>query len=215
MRYYKLNKLSGERCEKIVSEKKKYKLVFNIITAAIIIFVCTAVIIGLTKGIFSSKEAFVGFIQSTGVFAPIVFVLLETLTVVVLVLPCALGYPVSAAAFGPFWGFILNALSTILGSIIIFVAVRKWGQPIVESIVKKKHFDKYEKFIGKTKMFERILIAAFLMPVFPDNALCYIAGLTKMKFKRFVIITILFKPWIMIFYTYGADYFISRFSYLW
>ncbi|MCD8391421.1 MAG: VTT domain-containing protein [Firmicutes bacterium] len=196
-------------------KNKKYKTVFYIITAAVIVIVCVAAIIGLKKGVFSSKDAFTRFIDSAGVFAPLAFLIVETVTVVVLILPCAAGYPVSTAAFGPLWGFILNAASTILGSIIIFAIVRKWGKPIVESIVKKKHIDKYEKFLGKTKVFEKILVVSFLLPAFPDNALSYLAGLTKMTFKRFVLLTLIFKPWKLLLYTYGLEYFMGKFSYLW
>jgi len=35
---------------------------------------------------------------------------------------------------------------------------------------------------------------AFLLPMFPDDILCLIAGLTTMSFKEFFIITSLFRP---------------------
>ena len=198
-----------------MAPKSKFKLVFQLLAAAIIILIMLAVVWGMRRGILSSQEAFVDFIESTGSFAPIAFLLIETLAVVILILPCAVGYPVATVAFGPFWSFILNAAATIAGSIIIFAIVRQWGQPITEAAVKRKNFKKYERFTNNTKAFERILAIFLLLPFLPDNVLCYVAGLTKMKFKRFLAIVILFKPWKILFYTYGSDIFIDKFGYLW
>lgn len=198
-----------------MTKKSKYRFVFEIIAAVIVLLITAAVTLGMRKGILSSEDAFVGFIKSTGIFAPLAFVIIETVTVVILILPCAVGYPVSVVAFGPFWGFILNAVSTILGSIIIFVIVRQWGQPIVDAVVKKKQSKRYERFMNNTSRFEKILAGILLLPFLPDNVLCYIAGLTKMKFNRFCLIIILFKPWKILFYTYGSDMFIDKFSHLW
>ena len=159
-----------------MTQKSKFKLTFEMIAAAIVILVTLAVIWALRRGALSSQEAFVNFIQSTGSFAPIAFLIIETITVVILILPCAIGYPVSTMAFGPFWGFILNAIATIAGSLIIFGIVRKWGQPIAEAAVKRKNFKKYEKFTNSVSLFEKILAGILLVPFLPDNVLCYIAS---------------------------------------
>lgn len=198
-----------------MTRKSKFKLIFQLLAAAIVIIVILAVVWGMHRGVLSSQEAFVGFIKSTGSFAPIAFLIIETISVVILILPCAVGYPVSTMAFGPFWGFVLNAIATIAGSIIIFTIVKQWGKPIVEAAVKKKNFEKYQRFADKTSLFEKILAIVLLLPFLPDNVLCYIAGLTKMKFRRFCVIVILFKPWKILFYTYGSDFFIDKFGHLW
>ena len=198
-----------------MTQKSKFKLTFQLAAAVIVILVVLTVVWALHKGVLSSQDSFVNFIQSTGSFAPIAFFIIETISVVILILPCAVGYPVATVAFGPFWGFMLNAAATIAGSLIIFAIVRKWGQPIAEAAVKRKNFKKYERFTNSVSLFEKILAGVLLVPFFPDNVLCYIAGLTKMKFKRFAIIVVLFKPWKILFYTYGSDFFIDKFGHLW
>lgn len=195
--------------------KNRIKLIFEVVAAVIAIFIIIAVTVGLKNGILSSKDAFVDFVKSAGVFAPLVFVVIEIISVVIALLPCSLGYPVSTAAFGFWGGFFLNALSTIAGSAIIFMIVRIFGKPLVEAIVEKKHFDRYGKFMEKTSFFEKLLAAAFFVPFFPDNALCYLAGLTKIETKRFVVLLLLFKPWKMLFYTWASGFFIDKFSHLW
>ena len=198
-----------------MTQKSKFRFTFQVIAAVIVILVVLAVVWALHRGVLSSQDAFVNFIKSTGSFAPIAFLIIETISVVILILPCAVGYPVSTVAFGPFWGFILNAIATIAGSLIIFAIVKKWGRPIAEAVVEKKHFEKYKRFTSSVSLFEKLLAGILLVPFLPDNVLCYIAGLTEMKFKRFAIIVILFKPWKSLFYTYGSDFFIDKFGYLW
>lgn len=196
-------------------QKEKIKYIFEIVSIAVVILVTVGVAYAMHKGVLSSQEAFVDFIESAGVFAPLVFVVIETVTVVVLILPCGLGYPVSVAAFGPFWGFVLNAIATIAGSLIIFAIVRLWGKPVAEAIVKKREFDRYERFMNKTALFEKILAAALFLPLCPDNVLCYLAGLTRMKTKKFIWLVILLKPWKILIYTYGSQFFIDRFAHFW
>ena len=198
-----------------MAPKSKFKLTFQLLAAAIVLIITLAVVWGMHRGILSSQEAFVGFIERTGSFAPIAFLIIETVAVVILILPCAVGYPVATVAFGPFWSFILNAIATIAGSIIIFAIVRQWGKPLAEAAVKRKNFEKYERFMNNTTRFEKILAVFLLLPFLPDNVLCYVAGLTKMKFRRFLVIVILFKPWKILFYTYGSDFFIDKFGHLW
>ena len=198
-----------------MTQKNKFKLVFQLLAVAIILVVTLAVVWGMHRGILSSQEAFVEFIESTGSFAPIAFLIIETVSVVILILPCAVGYPVATVAFGPFWSFVLNAIATIAGSVIIFLIVRQWGRPIAEAAVKRKNFEKYEKFVNSTSLFEKILAGVLLVPFLPDNVLCYVAGLTKVKFRRFLAIVILFKPWKILFYTYCSDFFIDKFGHLW
>ena len=36
---------------------------------------------------------------------------------------------------------------------------------------------------------------AFLLPGFPDDILCFLAGLTTMPLKRFLLLVLLFRPW--------------------
>ena len=198
-----------------MTQKSKFKVIFQLLAAMVIIIVTLAVVWGMRRGILSSQETFVRFIKSAGSFAPIVFLIIETIAVVILILPCALGYPVAAVAFGPFWGFVLNAVATVAGSIMIFAIVRQWGRPIAEAAVKRKNFEKYERFINNTQVFEKIMAVFLLLPFLPDNVLCYVAGLTKMKFRRFLAIVILFKPWKILFYTYGSDFFMDKFGHLW
>ena len=50
-----------------------------------------------------------------------------------------------------------------------------------------------------------------IWPVSPADFLCMLAALTKMTFKRYMIIIILTKPFTLVVYTYGLTYIIDFF----
>ena len=44
---------------------------------------------------------------------------------------------------------------------------------------------------------------AMLLPLFPDDFLCYLTGVSKMTAKRFIWIIVLGKPWCILAYSYN------------
>ena len=63
---------------------------------------------GLQSGIFSSREAMEQFLRQTGVLAPLCFLLLQTIQVVIPVVPGGVSCIIGVAMFGPLYGFFLN-----------------------------------------------------------------------------------------------------------
>ena len=60
---------------------------------------------GLQSGIFSSREAMEQFLRQTGVLAPLCFLLLQTIQVVIPVVPGGVSCIIGVAMFGPLYGF--------------------------------------------------------------------------------------------------------------
>lgn len=70
-------------------------------------------------------------------------------------------------------------------------------------VTDQKTYDKYIGWLDKGQKFEIFFSLAILLPGFPDDLLCMIAGLTSMSTKKFMIINILCKPIGLFFYSYG------------
>lgn len=71
----------------------------------------------------------------------------------------------------------------------------------MRQIFSKKKYDKYMNWVKrKNGKFEVILWFLLLIPFSPDDFLCYFAGLTQMKFRRFAVIILTVKPWLIIIY---------------
>lgn len=139
-------------------------------------------------GIFSSKEEFREWLAQFGVWAPTIFVLLQVAQVVVAFIP---GEVTSAAAgimFG-FWGGVaLNILGITIGSIVAFAIARRLGRPAVEKLAGGGGVvEKYLDTVNRHSVW--LLFTMFLLPFFPKDALCYVAGLTGIAWPVFILIS--------------------------
>lgn len=173
---------------------KRTAVIMNLCTIAGLI--CTALFIayGVHAKIFSSQYALEGFLKSFGFWAPVIFILIQIVQVVIPILPGAIGCLGGVIIFGPLWGFVYNYVGICIGSIVVFLLSQRYGVPLVKSMVKEKMYDKYISWLEKGEKFEKAFAVAILLPVAPDDLLCYIAGLTRMTLKKFTGIILLGKP---------------------
>ena len=68
----------------------------------------------------------------------------------------------------------------------------------------KKKAQKYLNYISQNKFYPLFVIAMFL-PGLPDDLICFVAGTSKMSFKKFLIAIILCKPVSLILYSFGIN----------
>lgn len=92
----------------------------------------------------------------------------------------------SGLLYGPWYGMILSVIGASLGSVLAIILSRRYGRPLVEKFVRDsviEHFDSFSEKTGYTPF-----LVLFIFPGFPDDALCFIAGLTKLDWKNLAII---------------------------
>lgn len=150
---------------------------------------------------FTSVEEFQEYMDRFGIWGPLVLTLFQAFQVVVPVLPGYLGCAAGAIAFGPVVGFTCNYIGISIGSIIAYYVARKYGIDIVLSMFSEKMYDKWSKRIEKSKSYDWFLFLATLLPLFPDDFLCYFSGLIRMSAKKFIWIIIIGKPWCILGYS--------------
>jgi len=141
---------------------------------------------------FSSVHALKDYILSTKEKGVIVYILIQCSQVIFMPIPAAIICVVGTMIYGPLLCGIYCSIGILLGSFISFIIGKTFGYKIVAWIVGKENTDKYSTLIRKRGSF--FLIIAFLLPMFPDDILCLIAGITKMKFKTFFWITLITRP---------------------
>ena len=81
----------------------------------------------------------------------------------------------------------------IAGAVIVFLAARALGRNAVQRFLDKGVMEKYLPIIEEKQ--DMFLFLTMLFPFFPDDALCMLAGLTKIPLGRFVAIMALARPW--------------------
>lgn len=150
---------------------------------------------------FTSVEDVQNYMKHFGIAAPLILTAFQAFQVVVPVLPGYLGCAAGAIAFGSVTGFLCNYIGISLGSIIAYFLARKYGIDIVLAMFPQKQYDKWSRRLEKSKSYAGFLFIATLLPLFPDDFLCYFSGLINMDSKRFIWIIILGKPWCILAYS--------------
>lgn len=186
-----------------IIEKKTsvIKKIFICIFAALFIAGGVYFVIEYKNGEFSNLETFQDYINSYGLYGPLFLCIFQCFKVIYAFIPGTLGYIVGPTLFGTIIGIICNYVGICLGSFVAFWLSKKFGNSIIKQIFSEKKYEKCVSWINrKTKNFSIVLWFLLLIPFSPDDFLCYFAGLTDMKFRRFALIILTVKPWLIIIY---------------
>ena len=170
------------------------KNVINTLTIVIITVMVAAAILGWYMGWFSDLNAMREFVWKAGPLGPGVFVIIQIMQVVLPFIPGGVTLMTGVLVFGPLWGFVLNYVGVCIGSGINFYLARQYGKRLVTQLVDEQTYNKYIGKIENSKGFERFFALSILLPFFPDDTLCLLAGLTNMTPKKFSAIIFLTKP---------------------
>ena len=144
-------------------------------------------------GLFRSMDALQTFIREQGAWAPLAFLLLQVVQILMAFIPGGLLLCGGVILFGPWLGLLYNFLGTALGSCLNFWLARRWGQPLVRHLMSEATRQKYLHWL-EDRRFDRLFAWAILLPFFPDDALCLLAGLSRMSLGRFLAILLLKLP---------------------
>lgn len=164
-------------------------------TVVFLLFLLLLAVYGWKNGLFRSMDALQSFIRSCGIWAPLAFVFMQVCQILLAFIPGGILLSGGVLAFGPALGLLYNMAGTAAGSWLNFELAKRWGKPIVRHLVPEKTRQKYFTWLDeKPKRFTRLFAVAILLPFFPDDALCLIAGLTPMSRRTFLLILLLKLP---------------------
>ena len=132
-------------------------------------------------------------INSSGKLAPIVYTLI---LIVVLVAFCFVPFLNSAmsvlgiAIFGSKVAFITNLIVVFFSTTILFFIGDKLGEKFAKKLVGEKNLNDAQNLIDhKSKFWLPIF---FIAPGIPDEALCLVAGMTKIKYWYLLLVSLLY-----------------------
>ncbi len=163
-----------------------YRLIFCAIICADILAVVFYIICatGIIQNI-NSLESLRDMISGFGSTAAIIFIVFSFLQVVILPIPGSITVAAGVALFGPFLCAVYSFIGIFIGSVVAFAIGRLVGYKAVCWIVGKDDLDKWlNKIKGKDYL---ILSLMFLLPLFPDDILCFVAGLSSMTWLFFIV----------------------------
>ena len=160
---------------------KKVKIIWYLLTFIPIVLLVLGYI--FPSQFFVNQEAIRDFVNQFGIFSPLAFIMIQVLQVVIT--PFS-HYVVSIAGgfiFGTRQGFIYNWMGRVIGTTIAFYLGRYLGRKIIKHVVKHETIKKYDYYFEKGKL---LLFLAYFLPLFPDDELSYLAGLSTISPRIFL-----------------------------
>jgi uncharacterized membrane protein YdjX (TVP38/TMEM64 family) len=144
------------------------------------------------------------FVLGFGPFAPVVFVLLQATQVVVAPIPGQVVGLVGGYLFGPVWGTAYSLLGVAVGSTVVFVLSRRYGRPYVERFIVPETVAEFDDLVDSGGLVGLFLV--FLIPGLPDDAVCFLAGLTRIPVSKLVLVAVVGRaPGFLLVAVVGAD----------
>ncbi|GGC69023.1 TVP38/TMEM64 family protein [Haloferax sulfurifontis] len=125
-------------------------------------------------------------VESTGAFAPLVFVGIQTLQVILAPIPGQALAAVGGYLFGTVVGTVYSMVGVVAGSAVVFLLARRFGRPAVERLVADDALARFDGFADRRGVAG--LFVLFLLPAFPDDALCALAGLSPLRLRTLVVL---------------------------
>ncbi|BBM17921.1 MULTISPECIES: TVP38/TMEM64 family protein [Enterococcus] len=145
-------------------------------------------------GVFNDINSLQQLVGSSPIAGPLIFVFIQIIQVVIPIIPGGISLAAGVLIFGPYWGFVYNYVGIVIGSLILFLMGRHYGKPFIMHLVSDKVYQKYSHWLDNQSRFEKMFALAIFLPVAPDDALCLMASLTNMSFKKYSAIIFLAKP---------------------
>jgi len=132
------------------------------------------------KGYFT-PDSLTGFVEGTGLWAPVVFVFLYAAGVC-LFLPGTLLTALGAAIFGAYWGFVYVWIGAMIGAGAAFWIGRTLGREFAASLIGNR-LRRYDDAIERNGFATVLYLRLIYFPFTPMN---FGMGLTKVRFWDYV-----------------------------
>lgn len=139
-------------------------------------------------------------VKRASIFGPLVFILLNAITLIIAPISGAPTYFAGFALFGKQVQFLVY-LSAVFAGTINFLIAKKLGRRVVIKMVGKDNMDKVDDFTQDYGIGTLIFLRLFQGNLF--DFISYAFGLTKVKFLPYFLVTLLAPiPWLLLWYLF-------------
>ena len=104
--------------------------------------VTDAPVVRFTVRLYQDKYFLRDTVASWGWAAPLVFIMIQALQVIVSPIPGEITGPVGGALFGTLWGMIYSTIGLTMGTLVCFWVGRMWGEPLIRPWLSEHHWEK-------------------------------------------------------------------------
>jgi uncharacterized membrane protein YdjX (TVP38/TMEM64 family) len=177
--------------------KMKSVKIISIVALVLLVLVYREPIADYLK-VITDQQAVSAYLQGFGALGPLVLFCLLVAQVFIAVIPGHALMVTAGYVYGA-TGLLIVIISTILGSQIAFLIARWYGRDLIYKLASAHVIEKW----NKTARNQGILFYffGFLLPIFPSDLMCYVAGLATISARRFLIANVLGRTCCAVFIT--------------
>lgn len=139
---------------------------------------------------FRSAETLRSWVEARGVLAPLAFVGLQIVQVILFFIPGEVVQVAGGFAFGLWGGTLWSIIGILAGSLCNFGIGRMLGRPFVEAVFGAERARRVEAATGGGKAAAGFFIL-FAIPGIPKDVLTYAAGASQLPFGAFMVVSTL------------------------
>lgn len=161
------------------------KLRRNLFLLTIICFLTTAIGVVIIGGI--DRQQLQSWLETMGVFAPLIYILLYTCGTL-LILPSTPLNIIGGAIFGIWWGTLWTTMAALVAAVVAFTFTRTVGKEFVSQKLGDR-WSAVDAEIRQGGLF--YMFAVRLLPIIPYGIVNFVAGLTSIEFKDYLLGTLL------------------------
>jgi uncharacterized membrane protein YdjX (TVP38/TMEM64 family) len=138
---------------------------------------------------FSNRNAVTVSMQQAGIWGPVVLFVLFVLQVFIAFIPGQALMVACGYLYGFWGGFLLSWLSLVAGGEAAYILARRYGRSFAGKWIEPDVLARWDKNAeGQGIPFFAITL---VMPLVPNDAMCYVAGLGTISHRRFSIANLL------------------------
>jgi uncharacterized membrane protein YdjX (TVP38/TMEM64 family) len=126
-------------------------------------------------------------VAAWGWMAPLVFIAIQALQVIISPIPGEVTGPVGGALFGTTWAVVYSTIGLTVGTLTCFAIGRKWGEPLVRPWLSEHHWNKMNFILEAEGAI--LCFILYLIPGFPKDIISYLFGISPMPFWVFAIVS--------------------------
>lgn len=128
-------------------------------------------------------------VERWGVFAPLVFIVIQALQVIVAPIPGDVTGLLGGFVFGQRLGFIYSTIGLTIGSLFAFWVGRRLGAPFVKKVTGPEIWQRLDFIVEAEGAI--LCLFVFLVPGIPKDTLCYLFGVSPLPFWVFAVVSTL------------------------
>ncbi len=171
---------------KLPSKEKLKKYLKILVVLLVVAAISVGIYFVLRHFGFTDADKLKGWIKSTGGWAIIVYILLRvSFTIFLSFVPaCSMIFDLLSLAtfdyYPPIVIFLICFASVVITSIIMDLIGRFGGNKAIIKILGKEDYEEAKDLVQEKGMV--YVPVMYLLPIFPDDAICMVSGATKMNF---------------------------------